>query len=145
MTTEHIVYLVSGGVLLIGILVAYLTGSDYLKYSRLIKPILKAVIGVLQAVGGIFPENKILGEVITVISTSVKAAGYAEDLWLQGEINKKDRPRCAKEYITKILSSAGLEVTESISTIISGVIAITCYLMPHYKEVEVIEETETEE
>jgi hypothetical protein len=32
------------------------------------------------------------------------------------------------------LEKAGIEVTDNINAIITGAIAITCYLMPHYTE-----------
>ena len=59
MTTEQITMLVVGISLLIDIIVAYLTRRDYFKYSQLIKPILNAIVSVLKAVGGVFPDNKI--------------------------------------------------------------------------------------
>ena len=139
MTTEQITMLVVGISLLIDIIVAYLTRRDYFKYSQLIKPILNAIVGVLKAVGGVFPDNKVIKEITTVVSASVQAAGHAEELWLQGEINKADRPYHAQAYIETILKEAGIQVDNSVKTIISGVIAITCYLMPHY-DVEKVEE-----
>lgn len=134
MELNQIVVLVVGIVLLILIGVAYLKKKDYLKYSKLITPILTALINVLKAVGNVFPTNKMLAEVITVFSAGIEAAGYAENLWLQGEIDKTMRPQYAQQYIKILLEKAGIEVTDSINSIISGAIAITCYLMPHYTE-----------
>ena len=44
------------------------------------------------------------------------------------------RPQYAQEYIEIILERANIKVTDNITTILSGVIALTCYLMPHYSE-----------
>lgn len=134
MELYQIVLLVVGAILLILIGLAYFKKKDYLKYSRLITPIFNALNNVLKAVGNIFPKNKVITEIATVIAASIEAAGYAENLWLQGEIDKSMRPQYAQQYIKILLEKAGIEVTDSINTIVSGVIAITCYLMPHYTE-----------
>ena len=140
MELYEIILLIVGAILLISIGLSYYFKKDYLKYSNLITPILAAFKGVLAAVGNVFPNNETIKNITTVISASIEAAGYAENLWLQGEINKGERPMYAEQYINLLLNGAGITVTENIKTIISGVIAITCYLMPHYKKVETKEE-----
>lgn len=132
MNLFQIILLSVGALLFILMIVAYFTKKDYLKYSKLVSPILTTLVGVLNAVGGIFPNNKIINTITVVISAGVEAAGYAENLWLQGEIDKKLRPQYAQEYIKTLLEKSGIVVTENIKTIINGVFAITCYLMPHY-------------
>ena len=123
-----------GLTLFVVILVTVLLKKDYLKYSKLITPVLKALNGVLKAVGNIFPSNKTISSIVTIISAGIEAAGYAENLWLQGEIDKTMRPQYAQQYIKLLLESAGIAINDSINTIIAGVIAVTCYLMPHYTE-----------
>ena len=135
MELYEIVMLVVGLGLLVAVSIAYYTKKDYLKYSSIINPLLQSILGVLQVVGGILPSNSAVSIMMTVISTSIDAAGYAETLWINGEINKDARPQYAQEYITTILTRAGIEVTENINSIISGVIALTCYLMPHDRKV----------
>ena len=123
------------GAILLGLMgFAYFKKKDYIKYSRLITPILNALNGVLKAVGTVFPGSKVVADIVAVISAGIEAAGYAENLWLQGEIDKTMRPQYAQQYIQILLEKAGIEVTDSINTIISGAIAIACYLMPHYTE-----------
>lgn len=136
MEHSQIIMLVIGALLLIAIILSYLFKKDYIKYSKLVTPILKALLSVMKAVGGIIPDNGVLKILATVISSAIEAAGYAENLWLQGEINKTMRPQYAQEYIEILLERAGIEVTNSIETIISGTIALTCYLMPHYSTQE---------
>lgn len=140
MELYQIILLVAGAILLILIGLSYLSKKNYLKYSNLITPVLNALNGVLVAVGNIFPDNNVIKTVTTVVSASIEAAGYAENLWLQGEIDKNMRERYAAQYINTLLERAGINVTDSINTIISGIIAMTCYLMPHYSQDEQQEE-----
>lgn len=132
MDVSQIVLLVVGGALLVAVALCYYFQKDYLKYGSLISPILKALLSVLNTVGNVMPDSSSVKMLTTVIAAAIDAAGYAEDLWLKGQIPKADRANCAQEYITELLAKAGIEVSDNISAIISGVIAITCYLMPHY-------------
>lgn len=134
MELYQIVLLSVGVLLLILTGLSYLYKKNYLKYSKLITPVLDALNTVLKAVGNIFPDNNVLKTISIVISAAIEATGYAENLWLQGEIDKTMRPQYAQEYIEIILERANIEVTDNISTILSGIIALTCYLMPHYSE-----------
>ena len=134
MELSQVVLLVSGLVFLGLIVTAVLLKKDYLKYSKLITPVLTALNNVLKAVGNIFPSNATITSIVAIISAGIEAAGYAENLWLQGEIDKTMRPQYAQQYIQILLERAGITITNSISTIIAGVIAVTCYLMPHYSE-----------
>ena len=134
MELNQIILLSVGALLLVLMAIAYFTKKDYLKYSRLFTPILTALTNVLKAVGNIFPGTKVITDIVAVISAGIEAAGYAENLWLQGEIDKTMRPQYAQQYICILLEKAGITVTDNINTIVSGVIAVTCYLMPHYSE-----------
>lgn len=126
--------LIVGFIFFILVIIAFFTKKDFGKYTQYITPVLKALDSVMAAVGDIFPENNTLKTISTVISASIQAAGYAEELWLQDQINKDERPAHAQDYITKILTEAGIEVNSNINTMIAGVIAIACFLMPHYPE-----------
>lgn len=116
--------------LIVGI--TYILKKDYLKYHKLIFPIFVALKKVLKAIGNIFPNNKTITNIITIISAAIEAAGYAENLWLQGEIDKISRPLYAQQYIEILLERSNILITKNIQIIIEGVIAITCYIMPHY-------------
>ena len=140
MELYQIVLLIVGALLLILIGLAYLYKKNYLKYSKLITPILDALNKVLKAVGNIFPASKMLNTIKTIIVASIEAAGYAENLWLQGEIDKSMRPKYAAEYVNILLERAGIKITNNITIIIDGIIALTCYLMPHYSSQEEKEE-----
>lgn len=134
MELYQIVLLIVGAILLGLMGFAYFKKKNYIKYSRLVTPVFNALNGVLKAVGNIFPGNKVIADIAAVISAGIEAAGYAENLWLQGEIDKTMRPQYAQQYIQILLEKAGIEITDNVNTIVAGAIAITCYLMPHYTE-----------
>lgn len=137
MDVSSLIWLIVGGVILIGVIVAFYFNKDYLQYANIFTPILKSALMVLQAVGGLMPDNSVITTAVQVISVAIEAAGYAEKLWLDGDIEKDNRPDSAKEYIASVLSKANIEISDSLQSIINGIIALTCYLMPHY-------DTETE-
>lgn len=134
METSQIIWLVVGGLILIGRGIAYFTNKDYLKYANIFSPILNSARVVLQTVGGLMPDNTVIKTAVAVVSTAIEAAGYAEKLWLQGDIDKEKRPENAKEYITYTLAQADIEITDSLQAIIDGIIALTCYFMPHHSK-----------
>ena len=138
MELSNIIFLVISLLLLIGIGLAYYFKKDYLTYSKLITPILVSLLEVLKAVGGLFPHESVLNTLIIVISSAIKAAGNAEDLWLKGELDKDKRPDHAANYIYEALKNANIAITDNILAIINGIVAITCYLMPHYEKEEEI-------
>lgn len=129
--------LLTGLALLIAIIVCYIFNKNYIHYSNLILPIIKSLLSVLKAVGAIPGLDKTaLNTIISVFSSAIEAAGYAETLWLQGEIEKSARAQHANQYILLLLTSAGIDITDNIRTIINGAIALTCFLMPHYSNKE---------
>ena len=136
---EHINFsiLLTGLALLIVIILCYVFNKNYIHYSNLILPIIKSLLSVLKAVGAIPGLDKTtLNTIISVLSSAIEAAGYAETLWLQGEIEKSERMQHANQYIVMLLTSAGIDITDNIRTIINGAIALTCFLMPHYSNKE---------
>jgi hypothetical protein len=72
----------------------------------------------------------------SVISGAIDAAGYAEKLWLDGEIDKEKRPQYAQEHIERMLAALSIDITPEIQSVIQGAIALTCYLMPHHSKTE---------
>lgn len=136
MEMSQIIIITIGAIFLVALVACYLLKKDYMKYSKALTPILNALLAVVKAVGGLVPDQGILNIVATTISAAIEAAGYAENLWLQGEIDKTMRPKYAQEYIENTLAKAGIEVTDSIQSMISGAISLACYLMPHYSTKE---------
>lgn len=129
-------FILTGAVLLVIIIACYAKGKDYLQFHNLINPILTSLAAVLHAVGAVAKDNTALSIMSSVISGAIDAAGYAEELWLKGEIDKEARPQHAQEHIERMLIALGIEITENIQTIIQGSIALTCYLMPHHSNKE---------
>ena len=132
----EIAIIVAGLILLGFIIYCYVKNKNFLSYSNIFSPILKALYSLLVAIGNASPKNATLTTVVTVIKAAIDATGCAEQLWLQGELDKGARPEYARQFVTVILSSAGIEVTDAINTIIQGAIAMTCYLLPHHTVVE---------
>lgn len=129
--------IIVAGLILLGIIVyCYIKNKNFLSYSNIFSPILKALYSLLLAIGNASSKNAALTTVVTVIKAAIDAAGCAEQLWLQGELDKAARPEYARQFIAVILSSAGVEVTDAINTIIQGAIAMTCYLLPHHTTTE---------
>ena len=91
---------------------------------------------VLHAVGAVVKDNSTLAIMSSVISGAIDAAGYAEKLWLDGEIDKEKRPQYAQEHIERMLSALKIDITPEIQSVIQGAIALTCYLMPHHSKTE---------
>ena len=82
---EHINFsiLLTGLALLIVIILCYVFNKNYIHYSNLILPIIKSLLSVLKAVGAIPGLDKTaLNTIISVFSSAIEAAGYAETLWL---------------------------------------------------------------
>lgn len=134
MELHEIIYLVVSILLLCGIVVCSFLRKDYFKYSQLAIPVMKALLNVLETVGGLVKTNPAIGPAITVTKAAIEAAGLAEQLWLNGEIDKDKRPEYAQDYIHEVLNKANIIINDNINIIIKGVIALTCYLMPHYEE-----------
>ena len=132
----EIAMIVAGLILLGFIIYCYVKNKNFLSYSNIFSPILKALYSLLVAIGNASPKNATLTTVVTVIKAAIDATGCAGQLWLQGELDKAARPEYARQFVTVILSSAGIEVTDAINTIIQGAIAMTCYLLPHHTVVE---------
>ena len=127
-------FVLVGAALLIVIMACYAKGKDYLKFSNLIHPILTSLSAVLHAVGAAAGDNTSLAIMSAVISGAIDAAGYAEKLWLDGEIDKAARPQLAQEHIERMMVALGISITPQIQSIVQGAIALTCYLMPHHGE-----------
>jgi hypothetical protein len=136
MNAFEISLLVVGAILLGVITYCFVKNKNYLEYSNIFTPALRALYSLLVTIGNASPKNEKLLMFSTIVRAAIEAAGCAENLWLQGELDKEKRHEYAKEFITIILHSAGIEMTESIEVIIEGAIAATCFLLPHYTQKE---------
>lgn len=131
MNLFEIVLLVVGALLLIGVVYAWRKNRDLHELNKVFSPILSSLYLTIKAVGDVLPSNNILSLITTVLEASIEATRLAEQMWLEGNINKEQRNVYAKNYISEILEQAGIAVTKEVEDIINGAIALTCTLLPH--------------
>lgn len=107
-----------------------ITGVDLLHKFAQTKPVITALAAAVDAVYKLWP-NDTLKIAHTVLKAGAQGAGFAEDAWLMGQIEKEERNEYAKQLARKMVEQAGFEVTEQIEKIIDGIIEATCLLLPH--------------
>lgn len=128
--------LIGGLIALAAIIVAMLLKANLTKYTGIISPILNALKAALDAVNGVMPNNEVVTTMIKVCQIAIDATGNAEELWIEGSIEKADRPKIAKDYIDKMLADANITMTPVLESIINCAITLTCYFMPHNRDEE---------
>ena len=128
--------LIGGLVALAAIIVAMLLKANLTKYTGIISPILNALKAALDAVNGVMPNNEVVATMIKVCQIAIDATSNAEELWIEGSIEKADRPQIAKNYIDKMLAESNITMTPVLESIINCAITLTCYFMPHNRDEE---------
>lgn len=128
--------LIGGLIALAAIIVAMLLKANLTKYTGIISPILNALKAALDAVNGVMPDNEVVTTMVKVCQIAIDATSNAEELWIEGSIEKADRPRIAKDYIDKMLADANITMTPVLESIINCAITLTCYFMPHNRDEE---------
>lgn len=135
MNTYGIALLSAAAAALIIFLVEKFTGVAIFARITEKMPIIQALRIMVRAVGGVYPSDY-FNTAADVLDATVVAVQEAENLWLTDELPKEERLPYARNVIAKILNGAGIEITEQISDIIEGCIALTCLLMPHGRKPE---------
>lgn len=128
--------LIGGLIALAAIIVAMLLKANLTKYTGIISPILNALKAALDAVNGVMPNNEVVATMIKVCQIAIDATSNAEELWIEGSIEKEDRPQIAKNYIDKMLAESNITMTPVLESIINCAITLTCYFMPHNRDEE---------
>ena len=128
--------LIGGLIALAAIIVAMLLKANLTKYTGIISPILNALKAALDAVNGAMPNNEVVATMIKVCQIAIDATSNAEELWIEGSIEKADRPKIAKDYIDKMLAESNITMTPVLESIINCAITLTCYFMPHNRDEE---------
>ena len=128
--------LIGGIIALAAIIVAMLLKANLTKYTGIISPILNALKAALDAVNGVMPDNEVVATMIKVCQIAIDATSNAEELWIEGSIEKADRPQIAKNYIDKMLAESNITMTPVLESIINCAITLTCYFMPHNRDEE---------
>ena len=124
---DNYVYLIIGGVLLLGIILMLIFKKNFLTFSGPAKMILEAVKAIVNAYGKADPR------VISIIQAAIDGTVKAEELWKQGSLEKEKRNEYAKKYIHEVLDQAKVDYA-GYSNIIDCVITLVCYLLPHSEE-----------
>ena len=128
--------LIGGLIALAAVIVAMLLKANLTKYTGIISPILNALKAALDAVNGVMPDNEVVATMIKVCQIAIDATSNAEELWIEGSIEKADRPQIAKNYIDKMLAESNITMTPVLESIINCAITLTCYFMPHNRDEE---------
>ena len=128
--------LIGGLIALAAIIVAMLLKANLTKYTGIISPVLNALKAALDAVNGVMPNNEVVATMVKVCQIAIDATSNAEELWIEGSIEKADRPKIAKDYIDKMLADANITMTPVLESIINCAITLTCYFMPHNRDEE---------
>ena len=128
--------LIGGLIALAAIIIAMLLKANLTKYTGIISPILNALKAALDAVNGAMPNNEVVATMVKVCQIAIDATSNAEELWIEGSIEKADRPQIAKDYIDNMLAEANITMTPVLESIINCAITLTCYFMPHNRDEE---------
>ena len=128
--------LIGGLIALAAVIVAMLLKANLTKYTGIISPVLNALKAALDAVNGVMPDNEVVATMIKVCQIAIDATSNAEELWIEGSIEKADRPQIAKNYIDKMLAESNITMTPVLESIINCAITLTCYFMPHNRDEE---------
>ena len=128
--------LIGGLIALAAVIVAMLLKANLTKYTDIISPVLNALKAALDAVNGVMPNDEVVATMIMVCQIAIDATSHAEELWIEGSIEKADRPQIAKDYIDNMLAEANITMTPVLESIINCAITLTCYFMPHNRDEE---------
>ena len=131
MNYQQIIIIVIGTLFLGGLGACFYFGKDYLKYHNIFAPVLEGFVAAAKALSGAMPNNEVLKVIAFVMEAALEGAQKAEELWLNGELDKEQRNHYAKIYIADMLDKAGIEVNSNVSAMIDGFIAVACTIFPH--------------
>lgn len=112
------------------------TGYNVLQKIVLTKPVISAVATAVQAVAKI-SGNEALKIIHVIMRAAAESAEFAEQAWLLGQIEKEKRNEYAKSIARNVCMKAGIELTDQVQMIISGIIEAVCVVLPHGVEPKV--------
>ena len=128
--------LISGIVALAAVIIAVCLKVNLTEYTGVISPILNALKSALNAVNGVMPNNEVISVMVRVCQIAIDATSHAEELWIEGQIEKAERSQIAKDYIDNMLKDSNITMTPVLESIINCAITLTCYFMPHNRDEE---------
>ena len=128
--------LITGIISLAAVIIAAYLQTNLTKYTDVISPILNALKSALNAVNGVMPNNEVISVMVRVCQIAIDATSHAEELWIEGQIEKAERPQIAKDYIDNMLKDSNITMTPVLESIINCAVTLTCYFMPHNRDEE---------
>ena len=128
--------LISGIVALVAVIIAVCLKVNLTEYTGVVSPILNALKAALDAVNGVMPNNEVISVMVRVCRIAIDATSHAEELWIEGQIEKAERSQIAKDYIDNMLEDSNITMTPVLESIINCAITLTCYFMPHNRDEE---------
>ena len=128
--------LISGIVALVAVIIAVCLKVNLTEYTGVVSPILNALKAALDAVNGVMPNNEVISVMVRVCQIAIDATSHAEELWIEGQIEKAERSQIAKDYIDNMLEDSNITMTPVLESIINCAITLTCYFMPHNRDEE---------
>ena len=128
--------LISGIVALVAVIIAVCLKVNLTEYTGVVSPILNALKSALNAVNGVMPNNEVISVMVRVCQIAIDATSHAEELWIEGQIEKAERSQIAKDYIDNMLKDSNITMTPVLESIINCAITLTCYFMPHNRDEE---------
>ena len=128
--------LISGIVALAAVIIAVCLKVNLTEYTGVVSPILNALKAALDAVNGVMPNNEVISVMVRVCQIAIDATSHAEELWIDGKIEKAERSQIAKDYIDNMLKDSNITMTPVLESIINCAITLTCYFMPHNRDEE---------
>lgn len=128
--------LISGIVALVAVIIAVCLKVNLTEYTGVVSPILNALKSALNAVNGVMPNNEVISVMVRVCQIAIDATSHAEELWIEGKIEKAERSQIAKDYIDNMLEDSNITMTPVLESIINCAITLTCYFMPHNRDEE---------
>ena len=128
--------LISGIVALVAVIIAVCLKVNLTEYTGVVSPILNALKSELNAVNGVMPNNEVISVMVRVCQIAIDATSHAEELWIDGKIEKAERSQIAKDYIDNMLKDSNITMTPVLESIINCAITLTCYFMPHNRDEE---------
>ena len=96
-----------------------------------IKQLTHAADMMMDAMAGVIGENEAHRVFDIIVGLVDKAVFAAENAWYNGEITREERKARCIEILKELLKANGIEMPESIRSVLDSLIAAACEAMGH--------------
>lgn len=133
-----------GGILFVVLPLLKAKGYDVVNILKRIETVLNGLNGAIQVVTEIAPKNKFVEilEYIAKYQLLEKAADFAAQLYISGQLSADQRKTTAVNYVINALKILGIEVTPELQKYIEGGIEAIIYAAKTSEEIKA-QETKT--